>query len=78
MCLENRKLKDMTKRNVSPSPRSNELLRRLQGVTQFSTLGLAQGYYQMGISALKKQVMGCMNSTTLQWILRMHLQFYKL
>jgi hypothetical protein len=45
----------ITKRNVFPLPRIDDLLDRLQGVSHFSSLDLAQGYYKMGILESDKE-----------------------
>ena len=55
MCLDYRAVNAITKRNVFPLPRIDDLLDRLQGVTHFSSLDLAQGYYQMGILESDKE-----------------------
>jgi hypothetical protein len=55
MCLDYRAVNAITKRNVFPLPRIGDLLDRLQGVTHFSSLDLAQGYYQMGILESDKE-----------------------
>jgi hypothetical protein len=57
MCLDYRALNAMPKRNVFPLPRIDDLLDRLQGVTHFTTLDLAQWYYQMGIAEVDKEIM---------------------
>jgi hypothetical protein len=48
MYLYYRAINAITKRNVFPLPRIEDLFDRLQGVTHFSSLDLARGYYQMG------------------------------
>ena len=55
MCLDYRAINAITKRNVFPLPRIDDLFDRLQGVTHFSSLDLAQGYYQMGIHESDKE-----------------------
>jgi hypothetical protein len=45
MCLDYRAINAITKRNVFPLPRIDDLFDRLQGVTHFSSLDLAQGFY---------------------------------
>jgi hypothetical protein len=55
MCLDYRAVNAITKCNVFPLPRIDDLLDRLQGVSHFSSLDLAQGYYQMGILESDKE-----------------------
>ena len=46
-CLDYRKLNEVTSPNRSPLTNQNELLDSLQGMTTFSALDLASGYYQL-------------------------------
>jgi hypothetical protein len=55
MCLDYMALNATTMRNVSPLPRIDDLLDRLQGVTHFTSLDLAHGYHQMGIAEEDKE-----------------------
>jgi hypothetical protein len=55
MCLDYRAVNAITKRNVFPLPRIDDLLDRLQGVSHFRSLDLAQGHYQMGILEYDKE-----------------------
>ena len=45
--LDYRKLNEVTSLNRSPLTNQNELLDSLQGMTTFSALDLASGYYQL-------------------------------
>ena len=53
--MDYRALNAITKRNIQPLPRIDDLLDRVQGVSHFSSLDLAQGYYQMGIAKEDKE-----------------------
>ncbi|QRV84680.1 Retrotransposable element Tf2 protein [Ceratobasidium sp. AG-Ba] len=44
MCIDYRKLNDMTVKNVYPLPRSNDLIEKLQGAKIFSKFDLKWGY----------------------------------
>jgi hypothetical protein len=47
LCIDYRKLNKITKRDVYPLPRIDEILDTLKGAKWFSTLDLASGYWQV-------------------------------
>ena len=47
LCIDYQKLNKITKRDVYPLPRIDEILDTLKGAKQFSTLDLASGYWQI-------------------------------
>ena len=53
MCIDYRKLNDLTKRDNYPIPRIDELIAELSGAGMFTTLDLAEGYYQIPIRAVR-------------------------
>jgi hypothetical protein len=50
MCVDYRRLNAITVKNRAPLPRIEELFDQLRGATVFSTIDLAQGYYQMRVA----------------------------
>ena len=49
MCTDYRALNKITKKNVYPLPRKDELIDRLQGARFFTKIDLRQGYHQIRI-----------------------------
>ena len=49
MCVDYRKLNEATKKDNYPIPRIDELIAELSGAEVFTTLDLAEGYYQIPI-----------------------------
>ena len=48
-CVDYRKLNSVTKKDVYPLPRIDDILDTLEGATYFTTLDLASGYWQIGL-----------------------------
>ncbi|GMF57000.1 unnamed protein product [Phytophthora fragariaefolia] len=49
-CIAYRALNNVTKRDVYPLPRIDETVEALSGAQFFSTLGLRDGYWQIGVT----------------------------
>jgi hypothetical protein len=49
MCVDYRKLKDLTRKDRTPLPRIDELLDSLYGAHSFSTLDMYKGYHQVRV-----------------------------
>jgi hypothetical protein len=49
MCVDYRKLNDLTRKDRTPLPRIDELLDSLYGAHHFSTLDLYKGYHQVRV-----------------------------
>lgn len=49
-CIDDRRLNDITMRDVYPIPRIDETLESLGGARRFSTLDLHSGYWQLGVA----------------------------
>lgn len=55
-CIDFRKINEMTKRDVYPLPRINDLLDMLKGAKFFSSIDLASGYWQVPLAEESKEV----------------------
>jgi len=54
-CVDYRKLNVATHQDAYPLPRIDETLDSLAGATYFTTLDLAEGYWQVGIEEYDKE-----------------------
>jgi transposase InsO family protein len=54
-CIDYRRLNAVTKRDCYPLPRIDDALHALQGMTWFTSLDLAQGYWQVPMDANSKE-----------------------
>lgn len=48
-CIDYRKLNGMTKRDVYPLPRCDDILEAMSGAALFNHLDLVRGYWQIGV-----------------------------
>jgi hypothetical protein len=55
-CIDFRKINELTKKDVYPLPRIDELLDVLRGSKYFSTLDLASGYWQIPLNEKSKEI----------------------
>ena len=50
LCVDYRKLNDVTHKDAYPLPRIDDILEALRGVKYFCTIDLASGYWQMKVA----------------------------
>ena len=49
ICIDHRKLNEITKRDVYPLPRCDDIVEAMACAAFFSHLDLVRGYWQMGV-----------------------------
>mgnify|MGYP002474891603 FL=1 len=54
-CVDYHKLNSVTKKDVYPIPRIEDVLERLNGMKNFTTLDLVQSYYQIAVAEEDKE-----------------------
>ena len=58
ICVDYRRLNDVTKKDAYPLPRIDDIFDGLRGAKYFSTLDLASGYHQVPVETQDQETTG--------------------